>query len=362
MKAIQLGVIGYGGRGRALFHGCGLLDGVECVAVCDANPEVADFLRREHPAISFFPDYLAMLDSGTVNAVLVETPPQFHAACAMAALERNIHVLSDVPAIHAIAEAGPLWQAARDSRAIYMFGANPNYWDFVAGCLDLKRQGLLGQPFYLEAEYVHDIRELALRTAWRQNFEPIRYCTHSLGPLLKWIDEDLEWVSCFDTHSHVTADPAAHDAMVALFRTKSRVVVKLLCTFVNNHPHSYHRYVCHGTKGYFEHSSPGVDGEVQSFFATVAGAGVHALQPLPVTGIPRTETLPPQLDGHGGADGAMLTDFVTAIRQHKPSPIDVREALRMTLPGLYALESSRQGGTLLRIDYPWSEPAEPPAA
>ena len=42
--------------------------------------------------------------------------------------------------------------------------------------------------------------------------------------------------------------------------------------------------------------------------------------------------------------------------QGQPSPIDMRQALRMTIPGLYAAESARRGGELLRIPYPWSAP------
>lgn len=357
MKPVRLGVIGYGLRGRELFHGSGLLDNIECIAVCDASAEVGETLRREHPTVSFYTDHLAMLDSGTINAVLVESPPRFHAVCAIAALRRNIHVLSDVPPIYNIDEAGPLWTAARTSRAIYMLGANPNYWDFVAVCLDLKRKGLLGDPFYMEAEYVHDIRALALRTPWRKGFEPIRYCTHSLGPLLKWMEEDLEWVSCFDTHGHVAGDPVDHDAMVAIFRTKSNVVVKLLCTFINNHPHGYHRYVYHGTKGYFERSSPRADGESEVLVSTAGPGGPKRLSLLPVGESRPGIRLPPQLQGHGGADGTMLCDFVDAIVHRRPSPIDVREALRMSLPGLYALDSSRNDGVLTRIAYPWSEHA-----
>lgn len=354
MKPIRLGVIGYGLRGRDLFHACGLFDEVECVAVCDPKPEVAASLRREHPALAFYSDYRALLDSGTVNTVLVETPPATHAACAIAALERDIHVLSDVPAVWAIGEAEPLWHAARHSRALYMLGANPNYWGFVATCRDLQRQDRLGKPYYLEAEYVHDIRKLTATTLWRKEFEPIRYCTHSLGPVLQWMHEDLEWVACFDTHGHVTGDPADHDAMVAILRTPSNVVVKLLCTFINNHPHAHHRYLYQGTKGYFEWTVPRADGRAEVLFSSTEPPEPNRLQVLPVDETPLGLDLPPQLQGHGGADGAMLRDFVDAIVHGRPSPIDVREALRMSLPGLYALESSRQGGALTRINYPWS--------
>ena len=59
-------------------------------------------------------------------------------------------------------------------------------------------------------------------------------------------------------------------------------------------------------------------------------------------------------EGHGGIDYAMLDAFVKAIREGRPSPISLKDGLRMTLPGIYAAESARRGGELTRIKYPWS--------
>ncbi len=56
---------------------------------------------------------------------------------------------------------------------------------------------------------------------------------------------------------------------------------------------------------------------------------------------------------HGGADYAMLTDFADAIEGRKAPAVGIREALAMTLPGLYALDSARHGGRLTQIRYPW---------
>ena len=51
----------------------------------------------------------------------------------------------------------------------------------------------------------------------------------------------------------------------------------------------------------------------------------------------------------------MLIDrFLGAIRAGKPAPIGVREALRMSLPGVFAAESARRDGERLRIVYPWT--------
>ena len=77
-----------------------------------------------------------------------------------------------------------------------------------------------------------------------------------------------------------------------------------------------------------------------------------------LTSLPVSEKRPElkhlsDLQGHGTADYAMLADFAAAIGG-KPCAIDIKEGLKMTLPGLYALESSKQGGRMLEISYPWS--------
>jgi len=55
----------------------------------------------------------------------------------------------------------------------------------------------------------------------------------------------------------------------------------------------------------------------------------------------------------GGADIVMLQNFADAIEEKAAPSVDLRHALRMTLPGIYALESARHGGCLTEIHYPW---------
>ena len=353
MSQVNLGVIGYGIRSRVLIGACAAFDEIRLAAVADTNPSARERAASDHPGIALFDDYRKMLDCGQVNAVLVETPPSTHAACSIDALEQGIHVLSDVPAVHEIPEADALWNAGQKSKAVYSFGATTNFWGYVDTCLDLKKKGLLGEPFYCEAEYVADLGDLPNITPWRKHYEGIRYCTHSLGPILKWVDEDLAEVCCFDTGSHVHGEPGDHDAMVAIFKTKSGVVVKLLTCFVNSHPAPFHRYLCHGTKGYFEKTQPLAGGEAQVLFSTKAVYGMHELIRLPATESRPELAGAPGVGEHGGADYLMIKDFLAAIAGEKSPEVNMREALRMTLPGLYALQSARSGGALTKIQYPW---------
>jgi predicted dehydrogenase len=356
MDTIRLGIVGYGLRGQSLLAlTAAAFPDVVVVAICERDPQRAALARAEHPRAQVLDDFDEMIERCGLDALLVETPATQHAEFCVRALERGIHVMGDVPAVESTEQAQRLWEAQAGSRAFYTLGANANMWAFAETALDLKRKGLLGEPYLLEAEYVHDIRFLFEVTPWRRTFESIKYCTHSLGPLLRLIDEDLATVACFDTGSHIHRQPDEHDAMVALFRTPSNVVVRLLTTFINNYPTWGHRYRVWGTRGYFERTpdcaGPGSAKTV--FYSTELYTDRH-LAELPVGELRPEYADVPHAVGHGGADYALLARFFEAVRQGGPAPIPLREALRMTLPGLYAAESARRGGALTTIRYPWS--------
>ena len=58
-------------------------------------------------------------------------------------------------------------------------------------------------------------------------------------------------------------------------------------------------------------------------------------------------------NGHGGIDYAMLDNFFKHLCHQGGQPVTLREGLAMSIPGLYAAESAKLGGKVLKIRYPW---------
>lgn len=354
-KKIKLGIVGLGRRGAGMFDlAVKGFNWVIPAAICEAQKGLLENAKEKYPEVNAYEDYAQMLDESDLDAVMIETPADNHAVFCAQALKRGINVFSDIPSVDSLEEAEMLWEAGQKSSAMFMTGANPNYWAFVEAMVDLYAKGLLGKVSYLEAEYIHDIQSLFEETPWRKTYPPIKYCTHSLGPLLRILEEDLKYVSCVSTGSHINNFPGQQDLMTAHYRTENNVVVRQTCSFVNNAHIGNHSYRIFGTEGYFERN--GGRGDIikaTTMFSSNKMYGAQELTELPVDTMRPEYRDNPRAAGHGGADYAMLDAFFRAVLNGEASPLNLREGLRMTIPGIYAAESSRQNGALLEIRYPW---------
>lgn len=357
---LRLGVVGLGPRGNGLFELAGKRPDVRPAAFCEIDPVRRDEGARRFPGAKPFASFDGLLASGLIDALLVETPADRHADFCARALRAGIHTLSDVPCVFSREEADLLWAAEQSSSALFMFGANPNFWGFVDAAADARGKGLLGDPVFLEAEYIHDCRPLFAQSPWRATLPPILYCTHSLGPLLRLLEEDLRWVSCFDSGGHIESGEDRHDVMTALFRTASNVLVRVTCSFINEFKGGLHGYRVMGTRGCFERTAGrGTVEPPRTLCNSLELEGMRNITQWPVDTLPAGSA--GGTDGHGGADTAMLGAFVDAVRSGNPSPLNLREGLRMSLPGVYAAASAAAGGSLTAIRYPWDGEETPPA-
>ena len=373
MKKIRLGVVGLGHRGRLMFKlAAEGFDFVVPAAACDILPHnwfekqwlVDDALSNIFPETKFYEDYDQMLEEADLDAVIVETGADIHAEFCAKALAKNINVLSDIPNVATLQEAEDLWKAAQNSEAIISTGANPNYQKFTILLKDFHQKGLLGKPYCMEAEYIHwslpkssESVHLNENGDWRRLLIPVRYCTHSLGPLLSILDEELRKVSCMGTGEQADDYPANRlikkdDMMCAQFQTDSGVVVRFLKNSRCRAKIGHHNYRVFGTEGYMERidrmDKPVIRyNSMKELDTELKEIGGEYMPPAYADN--------PKATGHGGMDYAMLDDFFKALLEGRPAPISLREGLAMTLPGIYAEESAKRGGEVVRMVYPWDK-------
>ncbi len=359
-KKIRVGFVGANRSSGFLtaFH-CNQL--TEVGAVCDLNEEKAIETAKPYGA-SFFTDYEAMLEKGGLDAVVIATPMNFHAPQAIRALERGIHVLSEVPATVSLAESKTLVQTAVRSKAIYMMAENYCYMQPNVQVRQMVHAGVFGEIYYAEGEYIHELKELNEITKWRRKWQTgingCTYGTHSLGPLLQWFEgQRAVGVSCAGSGHHYK-DPRGdeyenEDSILMLCRLSGGGLVKIRVDMLSDRPHAMTNYAVQGTRGAYESARAkgemnrvwikGVSKEKDSW----DGLEEYAEKYLPEYWKNPTEEA--RKAGHGGGDYFEVVDFVAAIRGKAECPIDIHRAMDMTLPGLVSQESIQAGGVWLDV-------------
>ena len=103
MKEVRYGIIGLGNQGSTYikeFFNKGKVANAKITALCDINPDKIALAKEytKGQKIEFFTDYKIMLESGLVDAVMVETPHYSHPEMAQECLNRGIHALVEKPA------------------------------------------------------------------------------------------------------------------------------------------------------------------------------------------------------------------------------------------------------------------------
>ncbi|MEA5455094.1 Gfo/Idh/MocA family oxidoreductase [Sinomonas sp. JGH33] len=99
-RKVRLGIVGFGNQGSqyARLIEEGRVPNVELAAITDTDSARREQIAEKYPDVARFEDYVAMLESGAVEAVVTTVPHYLHPQMGIQALERGIHVLVEKPA------------------------------------------------------------------------------------------------------------------------------------------------------------------------------------------------------------------------------------------------------------------------
>ncbi|MCI2068613.1 MAG: Gfo/Idh/MocA family oxidoreductase [Bacilli bacterium] len=101
MKKVRYGIIGIGKQGSfyaSFFKDFpDFLKDSELTAVCDISSQREEWAKENLKGIPFYKDYHDLINSGKVDAVIIDTPHYFHPEIACFAFQKGLHVLSDKP-------------------------------------------------------------------------------------------------------------------------------------------------------------------------------------------------------------------------------------------------------------------------
>ena len=362
LESLNLGIVGAAGRGGAFKDACDAMDSVRIQAVCDINAEGLDRAAKRLGASERYLEYEEMLEKSDIDAVIVGTPMPDHVPQAIAALKRNIHVFSEVPAGVSVDECKALVRACRQSTGTYMMAENYTYARPNQIVKEIVRRGLFGTPYYAEGEYVHELKPRSEVTRWRRTWQTgtngVTYGTHSLGPILQWMPGDrVASVSCAGSGHHYV-DPRGdryenEDSCVMLCKMRSEGLVKVRVDMISDRPHAMTNYQLQGTDGCYE--SARAPGERDRIWLRSLGTDANTwtdLEELADEFMSDSWRVHGELAaraGHGGGDLLDIMDFVDAIHRGVEPVIGIHQAMDMTLPGLVSQQSIAEGGRWLEV-------------
>jgi len=376
-EKVKIGFIGVGGRGRGLLNEILKLDWVEIPAICDidktalaASQEIikkhgrkkADQYGKDEL------DYKKLLEREDINAVIIATYWQWHTPMAVDAMKARKYVGVEVPAAITIDECWQLVNTSEETGMPCMMMENWSFRKDNLAVLNMIREGLFGDIVHCHCAHSHDCIDHWFfdsktgKDKWPAEFlvkyNRDQYPTHSLGPVLSWMD-----IPCGDTFDHITSMATDSKGINAMFADRfgkehpgakrkyaqgdivsSMIRTKKGKTIVVNYdmqlPRPYdNRWAIQGTKGIYNEQR-------DSLYIKDKSPEYHQWEPFG----PYQDKYDHKYwkseyvgGGHGGVDLIQLGYFAEAVRDKKQTPVDVYESALMSCVVALSGDSIAQG-------------------
>ena len=156
---IKAGIVGCGGAAW-IGHLPWLWENphIELVATCALDETDARQAAERWGADRFYTDYDEMLAADSLDAVIIATPPQTHAAFSVAAAERGIHVLVEKPMARSVKECDSIIRAVEKSGTVFSISHEKHFNPGFEKIKEIIESGLLGDVFYLVVHWSAAVR------------------------------------------------------------------------------------------------------------------------------------------------------------------------------------------------------------
>jgi predicted dehydrogenase len=356
-RKIRVGIVGFGFCGFGAAFGFQDHPNVEVVAVSDLFPDRRDKLAKACRCEKTYDSLEELVKDDTIEAVFCATDPPHHAQHCMEVLKHGKHVAVNVPAVWgSLEQADQLFEAVKKAKGLhYMMFETSYYHPGLWPMRQLYQAGCFGKHICSEGEYYHfndGTAPMPSYKGWRDGPPPLWYATHSTAYYIGVTGGSLTHVSCQGKPGNwywlkpgVNKFNNTFATETALFRTSDGGACRV---GVSGDTPGHE-----GVKGRFRGELGSFDGDIGdgknwgTFDDKVYGKR-FSNKTLPNLNRP---PLPPTVDpgGHGGAEGQLMNEFVTAILQDRTPWCNIAEALNMTVAGVVASESAKKDGELLMI-------------
>ena len=147
-ETLNIGLVGVGGRCRALASALVKVPDVRIAAVCDVyGPNVDAGRKIADPKAFASAHYKELLDRKDLDAVLIATPDHWHTPIAVDACEAGKDVYVEKPLTHNLEEGKSIVEAQNKNRRIVQVGMQQRSMPQYQRAREMIREGRLGTVF-----------------------------------------------------------------------------------------------------------------------------------------------------------------------------------------------------------------------
>jgi len=333
---IRIGFIGLGHNGRAHVRTHQELGASEVAALCDCNEALLHEAAAELGVARTHASAEELCAQDDVDAVSIHTGDPFHKGPFLAAVRSGKHVFVEKPLANTIEDVEAMVKAARAAAPSlkiavgYVLRFNPVF----EAVRELCRSGKLGDIFYLEGDYVHNLlcqanqTDAATGVNWYLEHEKpiVGGGSHPLD-LLRWFTgaEIVEAAGCSTGIGF--PDMNEDDTQVALFRFDSGAVAKVAAVYAPRmEMASFYNLRVYGTRGTVERDQAALAKDEDDYHPV--------FRPIEA----------PRLDGHPYEPE--VGDWLEAIEDDRPPRCDLFDGANSTMATLVAAKAMAEGRTL----------------
>lgn len=378
MGKMRVAFLGVGPRAQLLIDTYSHHAGIEFVAFCDIAKGVAEEVTARYNRVydgcaRAFPSYETLIRESSFELLIIGLDPDIQVDYAVDAMNRGIHVMTEVPAAYTIEQCHRLVDTVEKTGVKYQLAEQVRYWQFVKQWKNMAKRDEFGKIIYAEGHYQHyepvwdsyiDVNtnhviksidpsllsDPNVKLSWRgRSFRnPILYLPHTLSPLLSITGGRISKVACFGTRpsGYVAEGMECRDMQHAIMYNSEDILFSVRCSFTMPHGGNCvagnHWYQIKGTKASVELPRSTLD------------TGKHW---TPETGWAQEvqELADPEAEDfiknseHGGTDWYPIETMVNAILNDTEPPVDVYKAVETAAPAILAAQSCEQGGVMLEV-------------
>jgi predicted dehydrogenase len=156
-EKLKIGLIGCGWYGMVDLNAALRAGGVDVVALCDIDSEhlaaaAAEVEKKQGSRPKTFKHYAELLDLPGLEAVIIATPPHWHALPFIAACRKGLHIYEEKPLAYDIREGRAMVDAARKNRGVVQIGFQRRQSEAYQQVRDYIRQGSAGRIVQVDVQ------------------------------------------------------------------------------------------------------------------------------------------------------------------------------------------------------------------